>query len=139
MSRKVTTILNGYNPKWRSHFVEILNIVCNDKNQEFVLATHSPFVVSGCRKENVIKFIRDDDQINILSPKRETYGNSFEFLLRDLFDLESSIAHNTITKLNKIIKKGNVIEMEEAALEFAESREKRLLYKVIEESKKTKE
>ena len=128
-----------YNPKWRSHFVKILNDVSNDKNQEFVLATHSPFVVSGCRKENVIKFVRDGDQIHILLPKRETYGNSFEFLLRDLFELESSIAHNTINKLNKIINKRNVKEMEEAALEFAESREKRLLYKAIEEVEKSKE
>lgn len=122
-----------FNPKWRSHFVKILNEVSQNKEQEFVLATHSPYVVSGCRKENVLKFVRTGENINYTQPKRETFGNSFEALLRELFEVDSFISQSTKMKLKEIIKNKNIDEMENAALEFAESREKRLLYRAIRE------
>ena len=127
-----------FNPKWRSHFVKILNEVSQNKEQEFVLATHSPYVVSGCRKENVIKFVREGENIIYSLPKRETFGNSFEALLRDLFEVDSFISQSTKIKLQEIIKNKDIDEMENAVLEFAESREKRLLYRAIHEVEKLK-
>ena len=92
-----------FNPKWRSHFVKILNEVSQDKEQEFVISTHSPYVVSGCRSENVIKFVREGENIVYSRPKRETFGNSFEALLRDLFEVDSFISQSTKIKLKEII------------------------------------
>lgn len=121
-----------YNPKWRSHFIRILQEINHDVDSEFVISTHSPYVVSGCKKENVVKFYRKKDVISYTSPKRETFGNSFEFLLKDLFELTSFIDQNTWERLKKIIDRKDLDEMNQAVFEFAETREKRLLYQAIE-------
>ena len=121
-----------YNPKWRSHFIQILQEINHDVDSEFVISTHSPYVISGCKKENVVKFYRKKDVISYTSPKRETFRNSFEFLLKDLFELDSFIDQNTRERLKNIIKSKNLDKMNQAVFDFAESREKRYLYQAIE-------
>lgn len=120
-----------FNPNWRSKFINILNrqIVC--KQPEFVLSTHSPYVVSSCYSRNVLKFERQDDRIMYKQPPRETYGGTFETLLKELFGLTSSISEFSQEKLAEIIQAEDLDEMELAAAEFAESSEKRILYEVM--------
>jgi len=122
-----------YNPLWRSQFIEILNKVSSSNDQEFVLSTHSPFVISGCRRENVLRFERKEDKNDITCsrPKRETFGNTFERLLTDLFEVESSISTHSTDRIQKIIRTKNLKKMKEAALDIAESPQKRFLYEAI--------
>lgn len=123
-----------YNPKWRSNFIKTLQDVCKEVDNEFILSTHSPFVVSGCKKENVVKFHRKKNAIYYEAPKRETFGNSFELLLKELFELDSFIDQNTLGKMDEIIKRNDIDEMNQAVFDFAESREKRCLYQAIEKA-----
>lgn len=123
-----------FNPNWRSYFIRILQDINKGVNNEFVISTHSPYVVSGCKKENVVKFFRQKDRISYKPPPKETFGNSFEFLLKELFDLDSFIDQNTRQRLKGIISRNDLNEMNQAVFDFAESREKRLLYQAIEKA-----
>lgn len=120
-----------FNPNWRSKFINILNQQIVSKQPEFVLSTHSPYVVSSCHSRNVIKFERQDEKIMCRQPSRETYGGTFERLLKELFGLTSSISEYSKDRLAEIIETGDIDEMELAAAEFAESSEKRRLYEVM--------
>lgn len=120
-----------FNPLWRSSFIKILSDVIGDNKQEFILSTHSPYVVSACYSRNVLMFTRNGDRIEYSQPSRETYGGTFEHLLKELFGLSSSISEYSQQKLMELITSGDIDEMELAAANFAESPEKRVLYEAI--------
>jgi type I restriction enzyme S subunit len=127
-----------FNPGWRTKFNLILKALPNATRQEYVISTHSPFIVSGSRKSNVYKFERNDAKITFAPVDFETYGASFDVLLKKLFSIDSLIDQSAKEELQEIIKRGKVQEMKTAVGEFAESKEKRKLYEAIitEEDKK---
>lgn len=120
-----------FNPSWRAKFINILAEVVGKRAQDFVISTHSPYVVSACHSRNVIKFERAGKEVKYSSPHRETYGATFESLLKDLFGLSSSISTYSSNRLSETINSGDLDEMELMAAEYAESPEKRQLYEVI--------
>lgn len=120
-----------FNPEWRTKFNSILNGLPNARCHEYVISTHSPFVVSGSRRSNVYKFTRKGANVKCEPIGFETYGASFDFLLKKLFSVESLIDESARTELEAILKRGDKEEMEAAVDDFAESREKRRLYEAL--------
>ena len=120
-----------FNPEWRTKFNLILNALANASRQEYIISTHSPFIVSGSRQSNVYKFERHRAAIQFAPVNFETYGASFDVLLKKLFSIDSLIDESAKEELQKIIKRGKVQEMKAAVGEFAESKEKRKLYEAI--------
>ena len=120
-----------FNPEWRTKFNLILNRLPNCGRQEYVISTHSPFVVSGSRQENVYKFTRSGGSVTCERVDFETYGAAFDVLLKRLYSVNSLIDQSAREDLEQIIKRGNVEEMKKAVEEFAESKEKRRLYEAI--------
>lgn len=120
-----------FNPQWRTQFNQLLNSLPNAKYQEYVISTHSPFIVSGSRKSNVYKFKRDKAEVSFANVDFETYGASFDVLLKKLFSLDSLIDQSARDELEKIIRSGKEEDMRAAVENFAESKEKRRLYEAI--------
>ena len=120
-----------FNPEWRTKFNLILNRLPNCGRQEYIISTHSPFVVSGSRQENVYKFNRSGGSVSFEPVDFETYGATFDVLLKKLYSVNSLIDQSARADLEQIIKRGNVQEMRKAVEEFAESKEKRRLYEAI--------
>jgi len=50
------------------------------------------FVVSGCHKKHVFKFVRDGGHCVCSSVSDETFGASYDYLLARLFSMETMIA-----------------------------------------------
>lgn len=125
-----------FNPRWRREFVELLNGIPSTAKQEFVISTHSPYVVSGCRKENVFKFERKGDRAICHPVDFETYGSSFEYLLTRLFDLDSLISKQAFEEMRDVIKSKDLEKLEAAVNDFGESFEKRFLFEEIARIKK---
>lgn len=125
-----------FNPRWRREFVELLNGVSSTEKQEFVISTHSPYIVSGCRKENVFKFERKGDRAFCHPVDFETYGSSFEYLLTKLFDLDSLISKQAFEDMRDVIKSKDLTKLEAAVNDFGESFEKRFLFEEIARAKK---
>ncbi|HEX8197636.1 MAG TPA: restriction system-associated AAA family ATPase [Pyrinomonadaceae bacterium] len=127
-----------FNPRWRREFVQLLTKIPSTEKQEFVISTHSPFIVSGCRKENVFKFERHGDVAICKAVDFETYGASFEFLLTELFDLKALISESALTEMKHLIEKGTEEELESAINRFGESFEKRFLFERLATLKQAK-
>ncbi len=122
-----------FNPLWRSEFIRIMSMISSTKYQDFIISTHSPFLVSAAHSDNVIKFSRDDGVIYPQALDFQSYGSSFEYLLARLFDLRTPIAAQALEELKSISKSTDIEELNLAVSRFGESLEKRFLYQRISE------
>ncbi|MET3978338.1 restriction system-associated AAA family ATPase [Mucilaginibacter sp. UYP25] len=117
-----------FNPIWRSDFFYQLEKILVNKEVEFIITTHSPFVLSDCHGYNVFKFIREGDRVTFDRIKSETYGSTFENVLDDVFqsDLKqdehfknqmAKLSFNQIQNLYIKINNSETNEMLEAIMD----------------------
>lgn len=101
------------NPSWRTYFHAYVNEAINsgsknDKLQLFI-STHSPFMISSLKRNNVYYFKRNQDSfIGMSTAQNETYGASFDVLIKDLFGLRSLISQSVVEDIREQIKQGDV-------------------------------
>ncbi|ELB2862026.1 AAA family ATPase [Vibrio alginolyticus] len=106
------------NPSWRtyfhSHLSKAMVLSDNDEAQAQVfLSTHSPFMVSSLKREDVLFFERDDDGLIQMEPVgSQTYGASFEVLIKKHFGLQSLISQTVIEEIREQLKQGDAQALE---------------------------
>ncbi|SFA58427.1 restriction system-associated AAA family ATPase [Pedobacter suwonensis] len=128
-----------FNPKWRAKMVTMLNRVSgkeydaegnpeNIHQQELIMTTHSPFIISDNHKENVYKFVRDGKTLKLENPEFETFGASVSFILETIFDRDITISDFSNKELNNLKKSINTLDdirrVKKELLSFGESIEK---------------
>jgi predicted ATP-binding protein involved in virulence len=128
-----------FNPEWRSKFVSIANeSIDKERDQEIILTTHSPYIVSDCKKENVYIFQRNSDGTvcQAKSPDINTFGTSINIISEVVFGKEETISELSRLKIEEIRKMpldtlDNIKAAKEASRVLGESIEKILLFKDI--------
>lgn len=98
------------NPSWRTYFHSFVEdtIGINNEKAQLFISTHSPFMVSSLKRNNVYQFSRSDNGlIDMRVAQNETYGASFDVLIKDLFDLRSLISQSVIDEIREQLKQGN--------------------------------
>lgn len=90
-------------PKWQINFIEYMNkfFVANNKNMkfQFIIATHSPFILSDITEEQII-YINDEDKVK---NEFNTFGANIYDIFEKGFFLENSIglcSQNFIKKIS---------------------------------------
>lgn len=97
-----------FNPKWRRFFISTMKKILENRKQDVFVTSHSPFIVSDIPSENVYIFQRlDKDNIEVFHPGHETYGASFNNILKMAFDLEETISEGSLNKINELLKEDN--------------------------------
>lgn len=99
------------NPAWRTSFYKYVSDALNAGNKktkaQVFLSTHSPFMVSSLKRQNVYQFWRDDNGlIQMNMAENETYGASFDVLIKELFGLRSLISQSVIEEIRKQLEQG---------------------------------
>ncbi|MGD2088303.1 MAG: restriction system-associated AAA family ATPase [Candidatus Aminicenantes bacterium] len=141
-----------FNPGWRSKLVNTLNRVTmhNEKDiygrerrqQEFIITTHSPFILSDCHTHNVFVFERNkEDKVEKRQLDIQTYGASSGVLLEEVFNKESTISDMAYAELQKLMKKEvrsleDIEKIKNKARELGESAEKFQLFSRLSKLKK---
>lgn len=74
-------------PEWQQKILEFYKGI--GENNQIIIATHSPHIVSSCKKEEVIVLDREDGRTVVKSNVEETYGWTVEQLLLSVFELKS--------------------------------------------------
>lgn len=98
------------NPSWRTYFHSFVEdaIGIDNKKVQMFISTHSPFMISSLKKNNVYQFFRDNNGlIDMQVAQKETYGSSFDVLIKDLFDLRSLISQSVIDEIREQLKQGD--------------------------------
>ncbi len=101
------------NPSWRTYFHTYLEKALNlndggTEDSQIFLSTHSPFMISSLKKENVFFFERNHNGLIDLKPvNEETYGASFDVIIKRYFGLRSLISHSVIEEIREQLKFGD--------------------------------
>lgn len=107
------------NPSWRTRFhldFEKAN-EANGRSQAIV-SSHSPFLVSSLSREAVFHFKRVDGVTEMTTPPGETFGASFDVLIKKHFNLRATISETALQEIRD--KLANVQLTEAQKLEWLE-------------------
>jgi len=127
-----------FNPEWRSQLITFINKAASEKNkvdkfreQEIIISSHSPFIVSDCRRERVFVFEKGGKATN---PSINTFGTSVNILTEEIFKKTESISGQSMEKIEEIKKlplttPAEIETAKEASRVLGESVEKVLLFR----------
>jgi predicted ATPase len=101
------------NPSWRTYFHSHLLSAISlgnkaDKSSQIFLSTHSPFMISSLKRENVRFFERDNDGLISMEPAfSQTYGAAFDVLIKEYYGLRSLISQSVVEDIKQRLPAGN--------------------------------
>ncbi|GHV37846.1 ABC transporter [Bacteroidia bacterium] len=121
-----------FNPMWRRTFIDTLKKITKGRKQDMFITTHSPFIISDTKKENVFIFRRNQNKISISEPIQETYGASFDEVLKMAFDLNPPIAAGALSLIKELENSTDIAYIESRINELGESYELNSVYQRIE-------
>ena len=141
-----------FNPSWRSRFISILNdtlrnsSVCsklsNEKKSNFakdiLITSHSPFIISDCKPENVIILRKATNGHPIattaLQEKLKTYGASTSFIQASIFGNSDTIGGKAYQDMKDMSEQTALDKQQllnEVSTKFGESLEKLMVLSAI--------
>jgi restriction system-associated AAA family ATPase len=118
-----------FNPDWRSKFISTLKSCFKfEENtlRDILITTHSPFIISDCKQENVKWFVKE----NRLGPEKvtlNTYGTSIIKLMHEFYGKNRQIADLSWNEMLKDLKSESINDLNESLSKFGESFEKNMI------------
>lgn len=136
-----------FNPEWRSKLISLLNKITSfekdQRQQEFILTSHSPFIVSDCRPEHVFIFEKTGkkNEVKYSQPGFNTFGASVNQITSKVFGKKETIAGLANQQLEELRtkfynKKLSRREIMDALEELGDSIEKIILIDEISTKRK---
>ena len=133
-----------FNPDWRSNFISRLRqCLLTDKqestDQEILVTTHTPFLISDSRPEKVLVFKKENSTVSISSPEYNTLGASINKITMSTFGKRETIGGYALAELDKLRQRFVGGEDKEQLIaeinrQLGDSVEKMLLIKTILDS-----
>jgi predicted ATPase len=114
------------NPAWRtyfhSHLARALESLDDEQaDSQIFLSTHSPFMISSLKRENVFFFERNEvGQISMGPVASQTYGASFDVLIKEHYGLRSLISQTVVDAVKEQLPNNNTPESNARALHWVE-------------------
>ncbi len=121
-----------FNPRWRRTFISTLKKITEGRKQDMFITSHSPFVVSDTKRENVYIFRRKDSEIVISEPNQETYGAAFDEILKMAFDIDIPISEESLGLIQELENSDDIEFIEREIRNLGESYELSSVYRRIE-------
>lgn len=121
-----------FNPKWRREFISILNDIANGRNQDFFITSHSPFIVADSQSDKVYIYRKEKNSLKVEWPIKETFGSSFDYILKIAFDLENTLSKKSSDEIELLIQSTDVELIKNRLGDFGDSPEKFILYRHLE-------
>lgn len=125
------------NPDWRASYISTLRAALkadakpNEVMREVLLTSHSPFIISDCRKENVLIFNKASETQNVTwsRPDFETFGASANAITIKIFGRTETIGDHAMQKITDLHSRLDAGEepaalIKEAGRELGDSVEK---------------
>ena len=113
-------------PKWQQRIVDVYRKI--GKNNQIIIATHSPHILGSVRKENIMLLDKDDDgKIVVMTGDEfyDSYGQPTDRVLKDIMGLETTRnpkVFKLLEEAGELVDK-NEYESEEFKTKYKELRE----------------
>jgi len=122
-----------FNPKWRRLFISKIKEITKGRHQDLFITSHSPFIVSDTSKEFVYIFNRvSKNKIEVTFPTLETYGASFNHILKMAFDLDESMSEDSSVFIEKLLNSNDPNEIEAGISKLGDSPKIMTLYRRLD-------
>jgi restriction system-associated AAA family ATPase len=94
-----------FNPPWRANFIsrirECFNGADGDaKVPEILITTHTPFLISDSKPENVFVFKKENDEVSVTHPDYNTLGASINKITFSTFNKAETIGRYAEQRMN---------------------------------------
>ena len=92
-------------PNWQKNYMkEVISLLKKlDKKYQFIVTSHSPFILSDIPKQNII-FLKDGKQVDAME-KKQTFGANIHTLLADGFFMDGGLMGEFAkSKIEEVIK-----------------------------------
>ena len=132
-----------FNPKWRVEFVsKLLDLPtksvgdCENEGkraasmvssyQECLMTTHSPFVPSDMKSDNVLIFKKDSNsgKIEVRKPNIQTYGSTFDTILEECFGISPPMSGLPRAEIERLLESNDIEEIRESIRRLGDSVER---------------
>ena len=127
-----------FNPDWRANFVsQLYESLDGSDNQEMLITTHTPFVISDSKPEKVLVFHKTDGTVSISHPEYNTLGASINKITMNTFDKRETIGGRAQAILGSFRERSDDANEDQDQLineinqQLGDSVEKMLLIKTI--------
>lgn len=90
-------------PRWQQRIVDVYRKI--GKNNQIIIATHSPHILGSVKKENIMLLDKDDEGKIVVKTGDElydSYGQPTERILEDIMGLKTTRNQEIFDKLEKI-------------------------------------
>jgi restriction system-associated AAA family ATPase len=113
------------NPDWRSYVSTLraaleADAATKDVMREVLLTSHSPFIISDCRKENVLVFEKNNGKVEWHNPDFNTFGASANAITIKVFGRMETIGDYALQKLTDLRQRLEADESPAALIEQAD-------------------
>jgi restriction system-associated AAA family ATPase len=124
-----------FNPQWRAAFISLMTKIVGKRDQEYLITTHSPFLLSDSKSRNILIFEREKNRLTVKKPESETYGAAVDRLLKIAFKIAPPISLKSRKEVDRLIANETVTieELENKIDNYGDSIQKLSLYQKIEE------
>jgi len=101
-----------FNPAWRAKYISTLKKCFEDDevSPEVLITSHSPFIISDLKKDNVLVFEKKYGTVECHRPEINTFGTSVGEITEVLFDYRESMGQSVYSELGKIIDNIQTLE-----------------------------
>lgn len=103
----------SFHPMWISSFIDnlvkLVESIDNDMKYQFIISTHSPFMLSDVPKD-WITCIDIVDHQRIISKAKKSFASNYYDIIKDTFFLEDSVGMFAKRKINEMIEVINNID-----------------------------
>lgn len=111
----------------------------NNNDQDYFITSHSPFIISDCKPNNVYIFNRQGNRMTVETAAQKrlnTFGASVNVLTEEVFNKNESIADYSLATLNEIKNRkfktiAQIQQAKEDARILGDSVEKTLLFRKL--------
>lgn len=125
-----------FNPRWRVEFIsKVMQLATaeggrTDKSsaakQDCLITTHSPFVPSDMKSDNVLVFKKNPDtnKISITKPNFQTYGSTFDTILEGCFEISPPMSKMPRDEIDRLMESESIDEISQAMQGLGDSVER---------------
>lgn len=102
-----------FNPSWRAEYMSVLKRCFEDTKTkaELLITSHSPFIVSDTKEENVLLFEKDEQgNANRKETGIHTFGASVNEITEVIFNQQGTIGNLSLKELTDSLENINTIE-----------------------------
>lgn len=97
---------SSLHPNWQNSIVKVYERIAKEQNNQVILATHSPHIVSSVKKEQVKVLYNENGNIRIIDDFSGSYGWKVDKVLLEIFKvngLRTPAIENKMSELRELV------------------------------------